>query len=82
MESKEKFKGELWKKVTNIYKQLANSKVFYLGSIKLAFRCWDTSNLGPVSNCDGVNLEIYLDHKSQWPQEGFNCQYVAYKVVT
>ena len=39
MESKEKFKGELWKKVTNIYKQLANSKVFYLGSIKLAFRC-------------------------------------------
>ena len=29
-------------------------KLFYLGSNKLVFRCWDTSNLGPVSNCDGL----------------------------
>ena len=31
---------------------------------------------------DGVVLKIYLDHKFQWPQEGLNCESLAYKVVT
>ena len=35
-----------------------------------------------MKNCDGVVLEIYLDHKFQWPQEGLNCESVAYEVVT
>ena len=32
--------------------------------------------------CDGFVLEIYLHHKFQWPQEGLNCESLAYKVVT
>ena len=34
-----------------------------------------------VRNGDGVVLEIYLDHKFQWPQEGLNCQSLAYEEV-
>ena len=34
-----------------------------------------------VSNSSGVVLEIYLDHKYQWPQEGLNCESVAYEEV-
>ena len=26
--------------------------------------------------------QIYLDHKFQWPQEGLNCESLAYEVVT
>ena len=33
-------------------------------------------------NCDGVALEIYLDHKFQWPQDYLNCESLSYKVVT
>ena len=33
-------------------------------------------------NCNGVVLEIYLGHKFQWPQEGLNCESLAYEVVT
>ena len=43
---------------------------------------WDTSTSSQVSNCDGFVLEIYLDHKFQWPQEGLNCESLAYEVVT
>ena len=32
--------------------------------------------------CDGVVLEIYSDHKFQWPQEGLNCECLGYEVVT
>ena len=35
-----------------------------------------------LTNSDGVVLEIYLDYKFQWPQEGLNCNSLAYKVVT
>ena len=35
-----------------------------------------------VSNRDGVVLKIYLDHIFQWPQEGLNCEPLAYEVVT
>ena len=34
-----------------------------------------------VRNCDSVVLEIYLDHKFQWPQEGLNCKSLAYEGV-
>ena len=43
---------------------------------------WDTSSSSQASNCDGVLLEICLVHKFQWPQEGLNCESLAYKVVT
>ena len=43
--------------------------------------CWDTSTSSQVSNCDGVVLEIYLNHKFQWPQEGLNCESLAYEEV-
>ena len=33
-------------------------------------------------HCNGVVLEIYLDHKFQWPQEGLNYEYFAYEVST
>ena len=35
-----------------------------------------------VDDCDGVVLVIYLDHKFQWPQEGLDCESLAYEVVT
>ena len=38
---------------------------------------WDTSASSEVSNCDGVVLEIYLDHRFQWPQGGLGCESVA-----
>ena len=47
----------------------------------LSYR-WDTPTLSQVSNGDGVVLENYLDHKFWWPQEGFNCESLAYEVVT
>ena len=42
----------------------------------------DTSASSQILNCDGVVLEIYLEHKFQWPQEGLNCESLAYEVVT
>ena len=44
-------------------------------------KCWDTSTLSQVSNCDGVVLGIYFNHKLQWPQEGFNSKSVQYEVI-
>ena len=35
-----------------------------------------------VLNCDGVVLEMYLDHKFQWPQKGLNRESIEYDVVT
>ena len=51
---------------------------------------WDTRTISldfvPISLlfifCDGAVLEIYLDLKFQWPQEGLNCESLAYEVVT
>ena len=48
---------------------------------KMSHIFWDTSTSSQVSNCDSVALEIYLDHKFQWPQESFNCESLAYEVV-
>ena len=31
---------------------------------------------------DGVVLEIYLDHRFQWPQECLKCESLTYEVVT
>ena len=57
---------------------------YYLAHIYLNYicSCWDTSTSSQVSNCDGVVLDNYLDHKFQWPKEGFKCESLAYKVVT
>ena len=43
---------------------------------------WNTSTSIQVSNYDGVVLEIYLDHKFQWPQEGWTANHLTYEVVT
>ena len=34
------------------------------------------------SKCDGAVINIHLDHKLQWPQEGLSCEPFAYEVVT
>ena len=33
-------------------------------------------------NCNDVVLEIYLDHKFQRPQEGLNCESLAFEEIT
>ena len=33
------------------------------------------------SICDGAVLKIYLDHKIQWPQEGFNCEFLEHDTI-
>ena len=35
-----------------------------------------------LNDCDSVVLEVYLDHKFQWPQVGLNCESLKYDVVT
>ena len=42
------------------------------------FQCVSEGNLF----CDGVMLEIYLDHKFQWPRESLNYESLACEVVT
>ena len=32
-------------------------------------------------HCDGVVVEICLDHKFQWPQEGLNCESLTYEAA-
>ena len=52
---------------------------FYVES--LAFRIKILINVTSMY-CDGVVLEIYLDYTFQWPQEGLNCEPLAYEAVT
>ena len=47
------------------------TRIGYLTTV-VADLCWDTSTSSQVSNCDGLMLEIYLDHKFKWPQDGLN----------
>ena len=54
----------------------------FLGPFWKQKRIWDTSTSRQVSDRDGFMLEIYLDHKFQWPQVGKNCESLAYEVVT
>ena len=35
-----------------------------------------------IPYCGGVVLQLYLDHKFHWPQEGLSCELLVYKVVT
>ena len=53
-------------------------------SIALSERCLDNVEISEPSfiNYDGAMLEIYLDRKFQWPQEGLNCESLACEVVT
>ena len=46
--------------------RILSTRIRYL-TTGVAALCWDTSTSSHVSNCDGVVLEIYLDHKFQWP---------------
>ena len=48
--------------------------IYLVECTKCKLQYWDTSTLRQVSNCDGVMLKIYLDHKFQWPQEVLNCE--------
>ena len=43
---------------------------------------WDTSISRQVSNCDGVVLDIDMDQKLHSPQRGFDCDSLAWEVVT
>ena len=43
---------------------------------------WDTSISSQDWNCDGVVLEIFMDHKFQWPHEGLNCEILTCNAVT
>ena len=52
---------------------IRSTRIRYLTTV-VADLCWDTSTLSQVSNCDGVMLEIYLDHRFQWPREVLNCE--------
>ena len=42
-------------------------------SIKVLNGFWMDKSEDYYDLWDGVVLEIYLDHKFQWPQEGLNC---------
>ena len=43
---------------------------------------WDTSISSQDWNCDGVMLEIFMDHKFQWPHEGLNSEILTCNPVT
>ena len=48
----------------------------FLTSIK------ETSISSQVSNCNVAVLEICLDHKFQWQQEGLSCETLPCKIIT
>ena len=60
---------------------LSNS-IVHINACKTYYSSWVTSTSSQVSDCDGAVLETYLDHKFQLPQEGLNCESLAYEVVT
>ena len=59
-----------------------NRKKFFKKLKVQEIKCRDTSTSSQVLNSDSVVLEIYFDHKLQWPQEGLNCKPLEYEVVT
>ena len=56
-----------------------NHLVFTLPSVRSLSKSYYKMLVGNVFDCDGVVLETYLDHKFQWPQEGLNCESLAYE---
>ena len=75
MESKKLSRcSTLWEKV--------REKKFFKKLKVQEIKCRDTSTASQVSNSDRVVLEIYFDHKLQWPQDGLNCKSLEYEVVT
>ena len=50
-------------------KSSLKSNLAIVWSLSVKRSCWDTSTSSQVSNCAGVLLEIYLDHKFQWSQD-------------
>ena len=63
-----------------LYKYKKTNNPAHINLFKVNNR--NTSTLSQVSNCDGVVLEIYLNLKSQWRQEGLNCECHACEAVT
>ena len=74
-----KKKMKLLTKCSRNHIKMQKSVIFVKKNLEIN---WDTSASSQVSNCDGVVLEVCLDHKFQWPQEGLNCESLAYEVVT
>ena len=75
--------NEKWKigLLSHFMQKIREKKRFFkkLKIEEVKFR--DTSTSNQVSICDGVVLEIYFDHKLQWPHEGLNCKSLEYEVV-
>ena len=47
-----------------------------------SFWCWISALIIQVLNCDGAVFDIYLDQKFQLPHRCYNCESLAFKVVT
>ena len=60
-------------------KSYKNTLIYYIGYVTIKDSKYVKVN---NVNCDGAVLEIYLNHKFQWPQEGLNCESLAYEVIT
>ena len=43
---------------------------------------WDTSTSSQVGKCNGVMLEIFMNHKFQWLQEGLTYEPLICNTVT
>ena len=80
-----KVKNYVKKKMTNeerkIYSCFSSSNGMFLNLGISWLESLGNSSIFVIYNFDGVVLEIYLDHKFQWPQEGLNYECLAYEVV-
>ena len=59
-------------------KSLSNRWGTFLKKTYFEFLIRDTPTSSQVSKCDGIVLEIYLDHKFQWPQEGLSLKKIGH----
>ena len=76
------FSRSVWEACETAWlKELVPRPLNFLGTSRRIFSCIIKIYLWKWI-CDGVILEIYLDHKFQWPQEDLNCESLAYEVVT
>ena len=57
-------------------------EMFFLKQSNLQLTSKTFLLIGTGINYDGAVLEIYLNHKFRWPQEGLNYESLAYEVVT
>ena len=64
-----------------MHTMIQSTRIRYL-TTRVADFSWDTSTSSQFWNCNGVVLEIYLNHKFHWAQEGLNCEPLTYHVFT